>query len=100
MTLLDVKNEDIIDFFATLGYSRGKKYTVVIDYKDEYYCRIIISGKGNLIYHCTLTHVGLHTLTNFKWVQFLFAKYGEAYREAFLTTIDDEMFFIQDVNRN
>ena len=96
MTFKDVKDEDILEFFAKLGYCPWKKYDVIITNKDEFACKVIIKGKGNLIYDCTLSHICLHTLTNFEWVQFLYMKYGEPYREAFLETIDDEMFFIQE----
>ena len=97
MTFKDIKNEDIFEFFATMGYCEWKKYNVSIENKDEYQCTFVAKGKGSLTWDCTLTHVGLHTLTNFNWVQFLYKKYGEEYRQAFLETIDDEMFFIQEI---
>ena len=95
-TFNDIKNEDILSFFARFGYAPWKKYNLSIEKKNEFSCEVHITGKCNLTYRCTLTHIGLASLENFYWVQFLYEKYGEPYRIAFLETIDDEMFFIQE----
>lgn len=95
-TFNDIQNEDILEFFAMRGYSIWKKYKISIEKKNEFSCEVHIRGKANLNYNCTLTHIGLATLENYHWVQFLYKKYGEPYRIAFLETIDDEMFFIQE----
>jgi hypothetical protein len=95
-TFNNIEDEDILQFFARLGYAPWKKYDVSIKKKNDYSCEVHICGKGNFIYYCTLTHTGLASLENFYWIQFLYEKYGEPYRIAFLETIDDEMFFIQE----
>ena len=93
-TFSDIKDDDIFEFFARMGYCPWKKYEVFIQNKNDYCARFVACGKGNFEWDLTLTHVGLHTLTNIQWIKFLYNKYGEPYRKACVETFDEEMFII------